>query len=261
MSTVTEKMSVYEFGRQLLITNDLDPVYVMLWYSGLPRADIQKWLLAYWCFYHVGTASWITDQKYYWRGFEAACRSKDFPRCHERRHFRGDNALKSLEFLRDHGVKSLFQPLTKNEASLQSVMDYIQTWVGFGPWIAFKAADMLERLNLCRIIFPVMWLYDSPREGAELMYEQYKGNLPKEDRIHWAVGALLNNLSEFKAPPRCERRLNVQEAETILCKWKSHMGGRYEIGDDIKAARQGLLFSDAPTGYRLWHGGKRGGLW
>ena len=34
--------------------------------------------------------------------------------------------------------------------------------------------------------------------------------------------------------------MNVQEVETILCKWKSHMGGHYPLGNDLHEIREGM---------------------
>jgi hypothetical protein len=258
-------MNIYEFGEQLLKTNDLDPVYVMLHEARLDRRLLRHWLLAYWGFYHVGTASWITEQPDYWTAFEQAAGSKDWPRCHERRHFRGANAAKSTAWLRKRGVDALFQPLIGIEAPLADVMKYVQTWVGFGPWIAFKVADMLERLSLAKIKFnnAAMFLFDSPRDGAALMWELDGGKeTSAEVKQIWAVDRLTDHFKSVKAPPRYDRPVNAQEAETILCKFKSYQGGHYRIGEDIEATRRGLLrFAKCRLSQRLLAAGKISGLW
>lgn len=64
-----------------------------------------------------------------------------------------------------------------------------------------------------------------------------------------------------QAPPRFDRPLNVQEAETVLCKWKSYSGGHYEIGEDVAACREGLSrFFRCRTARRLKKAGQ-GRLW
>ena len=88
-------MDCFEFGRKLIEANDLDPVYVLLWNSNFDRLKMKKFLLAYWAFYHMGTASWIsegatlpiTTPNSYWDRFMTAAKSMDYPRCPERRHF------------------------------------------------------------------------------------------------------------------------------------------------------------------------------
>src|SRR5262245_42889310 len=108
-----QKLSCYEFGRQLILTKDLDPVYVLLHHSKLGTtfpAMLHRWLMAYWCFYHVGTASWITYEGMgYWERMEQAASSKNYPRSPERRHFRGQNAIKSVAYLKYRGLTALFR--------------------------------------------------------------------------------------------------------------------------------------------------------
>lgn len=232
---------VFRFGERLLETNDLDPVYVMLWGAQLPDPVLKRWLLAYWCFYHVGTASWIADTPVgYWDRFVTAAGSKEFPRCHERRHFRGEKAVKATQWLSTQGVAELFDLILNGPHLLQDVMEVVQKWPQFGPWISFKMADMLERLDLLPVEFDAgaMFLFDSPKDGAELMAKVEGG--PETDRQQWAVDTLIQHFRSNKAPPRYERSINCQEAETILCKWKSYRGGHYEIGEDVKGLRKSL---------------------
>lgn len=254
-------LDIYEFGRQLIETKDLDPVYVLLWNAGLDSARLKRWLLSYWCFYHVGTASWILDQPSYWKAMATAAGSKEYPRCPERRHFRGDNAKKSVEYLQGRGLSELFDSLLQ-ETTAVGIMSLVQGWVGFGPWISFKVADMLERLGLSKLEFgrdEVM--YESPLEGAKLLYDVERGGEPPTDVGDWAIDAVLQNLGSLKAPPRYERSINAQEVETILCKWKSHMAGRYHVGEDIESCRKGLTRFDTPTNQRLIESGRKGELW
>lgn len=268
------KLGLYAFGERLLKTNDLDPVYVLLWESNLEPRLLRRWLLAYWCFYHCGTASWVTDQKDYWAAMRAAAGSKDYPRSSERRHFRGQNASKSILFLQRQGIDKLFSGLASSrQKPIKEVMVYVQSWVGFGPWIAFKVADMLERLGICPVQFDgaALSLFDSPREGADLAWKRY-GVGPRPDRTEeWAVESILRQLGHtetcpngrigYLAPPRYERSINVQEAETVLCKWKSYLGGHYHLGEDIESCRKSLDFRQGKTARMLLQSGTKGGLW
>jgi hypothetical protein len=292
------KLSVYDFGRELLRTNDLDPVYVLVWEAmkagDLIPEEVRRWLLAYFCFYHVGTASWIAEGLNYWDRFETAAGSKDYPRCSERRHFRGAQALRSVAYLKSRGVGELFGPFDRGadrEWTAAEVVEVVQQWVGFGPWIAFKAADMLERLSLLRIEFDLdTVMYDSPMEGARLLWElEGPKGVDGVNVGEWAVDRILTHLSVpggtdpasahitphpvvgrassgpadvFLAPPRYERPVGLQEVETILCKWKSYMGGRYHVGEDVASCRWSLLrFPACRTAQRLIWAGKAGGLW
>lgn len=266
-------LSCYDFGRRLLETNDLDPVYVLVHEAGLDPTERSHWLVAYWCFYHVGTASWIAEGMRsgdYYRRLAVAAGSKEYPRSSERRHFRGEAARKSVEWITERTVEVLFSPF--NEAgsgglSAEEVMDYVQEWVGFGPWIAFKVADMLERLGIVRVEFDLgTVMYDSPAKAAQLLWDEHNPGLDSSREPGgvevWAVEQILSELGSFKAPPRYERLINAQEAETILCKWKSYMGGHYHVGEDVAACRNGLLrYARCRTSQRLFAGGRKGGLW
>lgn len=259
-------MNIFTFGEQLLETNDLDPVYVLLHNAGFDRPKLKRWLVAYWCFYHVGTSSWIAhSENGYWDRFMEAAQSKDYPRCHERRHFRGANAIKSTTYLKSRGVENLFIPLLRpKEQTAEEAMERVKQWVGFGPWISFKVIDMLERLGLARIAFDTetIFLFDSPKEGAERLYTEFKRPVINTSVEAWAVEKILDRLGHHKAPPRYERLINGQEAETILCKWKSHTNGKYTVGEDVHSCRKGLLrFGRCRTSQQLIKAGHAGGLW
>lgn len=276
MTMTYARLSCYEFGRRLIESNDLDPVYVVLHRADcfLAKEDLEAWLLAYFCFYHVGTASWILDEETkgsghsYWEAMAEAAASKDYPRSPERRHFRGQNAIKSVEYLEEQGLVKLFAPFDLATSfhvglPLKIVMSHVQTWVGFGPWIAFKVADMLERLGLCTIDFSSYELYDSPNKGAAKLWIQEIGSIPDGvATTKWAIERIIAELGHLEAPPRYERVINAQEAETVLCKWHSYMSGHYELGEDIEAVRRGLLrFARTPTAQRLLRAGKEAKLW
>ncbi len=261
-----EILDPVEFGRQLIKSQDLDPTYVVLWSMEWSKEKQCKFLLSYWCFYHFGTAAWITSQPNYWTAFTTAAGSKDYPRASERRHFRGKAATDAvLELLRRNLTPSeLISGLNPNlEAeSLLNVMQRVQEWRGFGSWISFKVADMLERLNLAKISFQpddVFRMYESPRLGAEYIAKQagWAG-----DPYKYAYNLLNKKLGHMLAPPRFERKINIQEIETVLCKYLSHVNGRYKIGKDIHEVRESIgKYPDLYLSQELIAAGHRGGLW
>lgn len=267
-----EKLDVFTFGRKLLEAKDLDPVYALLWDWGTDGTAVQyRWLMAYWCFYDVGTASWIADQKDYWPAMERAAGSKAFPRGAERRHFRGANALESVDWLEKYSEGdpfNLLHPILGSELTALQVVKHVKMWRGFGPWVAFKVADMLESVLFCEVDFSDAHdlVFDAPREGAEAMWDWYNPGIDHEREpggvVKWAIDGILGPLGWMLAPPRYKRPLGLQEAETILCKWKSYLNGHYSIGDDIRHCRDSLLrFARVRTCQQLLKAGKRGGLW
>jgi hypothetical protein len=262
------KMGVYEFGRQLLESEDLDPVYVILWKANLKPKQLHRWLLAYWCFYHVGVASVLSEYKTdFYQEMKGMIPGTTHPRGTERRHFRGQQAIKVVnEFIkRDVAPAKIIRSLgiTKKEISAKEVMKRVKTLRGFGDWISFKVADMLERLNICPVQFEpddIFGIFDSPRKGAEIMVEKHgpaKGNI-----YTWAHDSLLKKFRTYTAPPQHERRINIQEVETILCKWKSHLSGHYKVGKDTKEIKEGLeLYGTCQTSQKLLKAGVKGKLW
>lgn len=259
-------MSLFDFGRRLVETLDLDPVYVLVKHSGLAGLSLRKWLLSYWCFYHVGTACELSNRIGYWDGMEAAAATATYPRCTERRHFRGIAAIRSVAYLKEQGIDRLFKPLLNGPISVSTAMAIVQQWVGFGPWIAFKVADMIERLGMVHVSFDSAsaFLFDSPREGARIAYERYGSpeGEPFDTVEEWAVESILDRLGDLLAPPGFDRPIGPQEAETILCKWKSHVRGRYHVGEDIDSCRKALeRFPECPVSNRFLEAGRIGKLW
>lgn len=271
----TDKLSIYEFGEKLIETQDLDPVYVILYHSNWPIDKMQKWLLAYWCFYHVGTACWIVDHKDYWLAMRTAAGSKEYPRTTNRRHFRGTNAMNSVAYLESRGVDDLFKWFTycRNfglAPPAKDVMQHVQEWVGFGPYVSFKVADMLERVGICKVTFSGVseYLYSSPQEGARRLWKQEFGfeSPTQADADNHAYVALSDHLQSTLncklAPPSYNRYINIQEIETILCGWNSYMKGYYELGKDTQAIREGMLkFARCKSAQQLIAAGKATDLW
>lgn len=265
------KMGVREFGDRLITTRDLDPVYVGVVGAKLPEPQLCRWLLAYWCFYHVGAASWLSelaDPIDYWSYMHLAAENDlkprsvrggtgpafdRWPRASERRHFRGQKCVNSVLWLKtvflepEGAVKSLSSRVTD-----KAVMEAVCNWPMFGPWIAFKAADMMERVYGARVEFDrnLGLMYEEPRRGLDMWVAQekedpsYNPNDPIDAKT--VYGWALTYFNKHPAPPIREedgtlRRCGPQEVETVLCKWKSYLGGHYHVGKDIYEQRAALV--------------------
>lgn len=260
---MNERMSLESFGAQLLETEDLDPIYVVLHRANLNRDQLRRWLLAYWCFYHAGVASWLSERPTsdrYWAAMLQAAYNDipspaggRWPRGRERRHFRGDKAANAVARLAawypypEEAVRALEFTGT---ARFSLISQKVQQWPMFGPWIAFKVADMLERVLGVPIDFSGsdVFFFDSPREAAIGWYEVKTGIRALtntgpgslHDPVSEACSHLERSLQSYLAPPRYDRKLGLQEFETILCKWKSHMNGHYPVGNDIHELHEAL---------------------
>lgn len=222
------KMTLEAFGEGLIVSRDLDPVYCLFTDNSLSLNRQNRLLLAYFMFYDIGTASEISSHTdaAFWH--EATSKFKFWRRGAERRHFRGEAGLRAVYELSerfpnpDAAVEYLLAGGT-----FESVMSRIQEWRGFGGWIAWKAGDILERTGYpiasAKAIPP---MYEEPRKGAKL----YAPDAPFEETVE-KLNAYFKRL---EAPPRYDRPCGVQEVETVLCKWKSHMNGHYPLGKDTR---------------------------
>lgn len=248
---MTDKMSVYEFGRELLRTQDLDPLYVAL-YGGfrggvIDESQLKRWLFAYWCFYHAGFASYASERTgdAFWAVMERAAVNVieapgggRWPRGTERRHFRGQKAIDAVRRFASGGDPEHYVDILREASFLRDVLAILSPWPMFGPWIGYKVADMVDACLGWRIIFPkdVASLYREPAEGLRII-ARAEGT---DEKI--AYRRLLAHFSTESAPPRHECFCGPAEVETILCKYKAHLGGHYPVGKDTREI--GAAFAD-----------------
>lgn len=273
-------MDVTEFGSKLVLTGDLDPIYTMLNASDLPAPTLKRWVLAYWMFYHAGVSSLIAHSKpeHFWRMVWKAQNEK-WPRGTERRHFKAENSRKAIEYLQEHfntaedavkwvsatGHLALSRHLGEDvgQARFREILRRAQTWVGFGPWIAFKMADMINAVLHVPVSFEGSedTFFDDPVAGAFCVVHQEAGVLWKGPELVVAAKANAKSMSgterteivqeatsllkagplgKLRSPTNPDRFLAVQEYETIFCKYKSHLNGHYPPGKDTKEILHGL---------------------
>jgi hypothetical protein len=257
------RLDIYEFGARLLETGDLDPVYIAL--SKMEWMDAEqrdRWLIAYWCFYHCGAASYISEAggKEFWQRMSIAAKNETeapdggrWPRGSERRHFRGEAAVKAVTKLWGRFMDNPHQ-MVEEIAAGEGPLPYAlvagraKELPLFGPWISFKVCDMLDRLGIVGVDFDqaAVFMFDDPVKSA-LMFWRWKMGLPENAKpkdqelvINEVVAHLTDHFKGFTAPPHHERPVGLQEVETVLCKHKSHLNGHYPLFNDIDEIRHGL---------------------
>lgn len=257
------KLGCVAFGEELIMSSDLDPVYVAVRAAPLfDHAQRCRLLVAYWCLYHLGAAARLSElsEPRFWRTLETAAANvgstqlpliakNRWPRGTERRHWRGAQALASYASVKERArgnAEALVDWLGAGKTFVE-VLKRVRQLQGFGPWIGFKVADMLERVGGYNVSFDDCELsfYEEPRKGAALYVGAAKLAATKDDFVDVAVKHLLHEarLGAFRAPPLLvgkRRRVNVQEIETVLCKWKSHLHGSYPVGKDTREVHHGL---------------------
>ena len=239
-------MKVEEFGEILLKTGDLDPIYVILHRANLAPDLRARWLVAYTHFYHAGVASRLAEAGG-WAPYEEALATA--PRGTERRHFRGGFAGKAVAALRNtYEAPEAFYEYIAGGRDLSDVISRVKEHYGFGDWIAFKWADLLERCCGVPLSFDqgIVFMFESPRKAVDVLWEERvapinRTKLNAKERQQRIVDALLDRFKGYMAPPSMNRPVNIQEIETILCKFLSHKHGHYPIGKDIHEIRNGLI--------------------
>lgn len=262
-----ERISVEQFGRQLITSGDLDPVYIALHRMDMGSSKLSRWLLAYWCLYHCGLACHLSEfqGEQFWDELEKAARNDTpspvggrWPRGSERRHWRGAQAITSCASLRSRygaapeGMVEYIASGPQGTLPFVTVAERAKEHAGFGPWISFKVADMLDRLGIRQVSFTGadVFMFKDPVLAAKMVYAQKAGMDPrrvreglikvKDDVIPEVVGYLENEFRDLMAPPLFERPIGLQEVETVLCCWKSHMNGHYPLYNDIMEINDGL---------------------
>lgn len=251
--------SIVDFGKQLLRTNDLDPVYVALFKVKWNRDRKYRWLVAYWCFYDCGVACWMSDFEAanFWEAMRCAAANQiespiggRWKRAAERRHFRGQKCIDAVQWLRGIYAKpeQMVEYIVGKDRMFKDIAARVKEHPCFGPWMAFKVADMLD----CVLGIPIdfdraaIFMFKDPVKAVLMLWRLktgYADNAKPKDFhavIDQTVDWLIDEFKGFSAPPAFDRPVGLQEVETVLCKWKSHMNGHYPPGKDTREIRAGL---------------------
>lgn len=260
------RLDIETFGRHLITTGDLDPIYIALVAAhkagDFDWAQMQRWMLAYTMFYHAGVASFLSERTglHFWDAAMTAAYNTDptpfgerWPRGHERRHFRAKVATDAVQALGDRygrHPESFWDYVSSGGArSFFHVSGRVQEHRGYGPWMGFKAADLVDRVLGIPVAFDeaAVFMFKDPEKAAMMLWELREGSQyppgaqPKREVILRGVtGYLMNTFADLPAPPYNDRPINIQEVETVLCKWKSHINGHYPLYNDIDEIRTGL---------------------
>lgn len=230
-----------EFGHYLLDTYDLDPLYVILASVSWPERVMKTFLLAYWVFYSAGVAAKIAEaENPYHMMFSLDAQHAS--RGHERRHMRGQQFEDTVNGLRKFGSPEKVVDYMINGFDFKTIAKNVQAFWGFGQWMAFKVADMAERVLQLSVDFSnaEIGVYKDPIKGAALIgFGDQHHNITR-DEVHTVFRGLQIGFNDRLAPPYLDRVVNIQELETICCKWKSHVNGHYPIGCDTFEIYHGL---------------------
>lgn len=173
-------------------------------------------------------------------------------RAKERRHFRGDICVKAVLTLKnmypEYPEKMVYDIIGDDVRTMRAISGRAKRYPLFGDWIGFKVADMIDRVFGIPVNFDqaAVFMFADPTKAALMLWRK-KYNLaetamPKDQDavINGVVNYLTTYFKDFLAPPIMDRPVGVQEVETILCKWKSHLHGHYPLYNDIIEISEGL---------------------
>lgn len=235
-------MDYITFGKYLLDTYDLDPLYAILVEVGMPERMLKRFLLGYMIFYSVGVAAKVAESKNFWKSV-MQMDIDHAPRGHERRHMRGQAFQNCIQYMMSLNLSpDAIIDRMANGSDFQTISSNVQEFCGFGPWISFKFYDLMDRvLQLATDKEGVdLYMYKDPVKGAALYkFHDQKHKITKQE-VHDVVGELLGVYRRYKAPPFLDRPLSVMEIETCMCKAKANFNGHYPLGNDVIEIYHGL---------------------
>jgi hypothetical protein len=128
-------------------------------------------------------------------------------------------------------VAKIFQTNT----TFKQISRAVQALPQCGPWIAFKVADMGDRVMGYAVDFSdcELAMYRDPMKGAALVALGDKDAKISAQGVRMVVDDLRVQLGALRVPGLdTQRSYNLQEVETVLCKYKSHINGHYKPGKD-----------------------------
>lgn len=237
-----EPIGVGYFTDVMIRSEDLDPVYCCLVDADLPDDQLKRMLLAYWCFYSVGTAARIVEPgpDYFYTMMMKAHHEK-WPHGFERRYFYGDLAFKTITQLEEFGSPERVVDHMTRHQTFHAANKAVLSHYGFGPWMGWKVADMADRVLGIDVDFTdcSLGVYKDPAIGAGLLLT---GKLEQAapDDVQRCCDILDAAFADYEAPPFYDRAFNIQEGETVLCKYKAYFKGQYYVGKDVKEVSEGL---------------------
>jgi len=254
------KLLVEDFGRHLITSGDLDPVYIAAPKAITDPLQLRRWLTAYVCFYHCGIASHASEYggKKFWKVLYTAAENvkpsplgERWPRGSERRHSRGKAGMEMIgRLMAKYPEPEMFwDAVADGPMDVRSVIDRAKSHYLFGTWIAFKIADLLDAvLHIPVIQNDVnLLLYDTPRNS---IFENWRRTFGHPDTVKHKDPDLLveqatewlgEKLSDLTIPHKAGEKLDLFCLETVWCKHASHMHGHYPLNNDLDEIQHDLI--------------------
>lgn len=266
------RLGLIEFARHLLDAGDLDPIYTALNRVKWPLEQRHRWLAAYCAYYSAGVASYMSEAEgdRFWELMATAAHNEDatptpyggrWPRGHERRHFRGVQAVKGVADwqARFPLPEDLFAFVSRGRRIAHFKLMGPQLFAevraralqlrSVGTWLSFKMVDladaclgaMIDQTNV------MDFMYEVPQESLLRVWREQLGLPPgmgrPKDTARTVVAMndwLRDQLADRTIPHKPGEPLDAFCLETIWCKHQSHLNGHYPPYNDNREIRDGL---------------------
>jgi hypothetical protein len=207
------QQDIFSFVNEKLKIDDVEPMYTAITRARLPLVTRQKLCFAEGLADHLGLAARMAEEKDFWRAAHAYVAQGQ--RGGARRHFRGKVAKAALKIM-ERRFPDLGKFFSSMPNDFYEARRFIMDQPQFGPFSAFKIADMAERTCEVPVDFSRVRLSDFakfPKRGAGLAAD-YIDNTPEG-----VYALMLHHPWVRKAPPHYDRPLNAQEIETMFCNY------------------------------------------
>lgn len=254
-------LSIEDFGAHLLTTGDLDPVYSALNKCAFEPAVRNRWLAAYCAFYNCGFASYASEREAeeFWSLCSKAAENTvstpyggRWPRASERRHFRGEQAIKAIDdwFRRWRGEpENMMTYIAEGAPSFEQVAARAKEHRSVGNWLSFKIVDLVDACMAKDIDQSnvMLFMYEAPRKSLLNLWREKYGFPPAtypKDEEAVILGMVQHYHEKFRnceCPHKPGKPVDMFCLETIFCKYQSHLNGRYPLYNDIDEINHGLL--------------------
>ena len=240
-----DPMTWMKFDKLLFKLEDADPGYILLARANINEDQKKRFMTAWCAFYNPGIAAAASE--YTGRKFYDYLRSV-YPtakRASERRHFRGQAGLKALD-----SWQAQFNNMPEKMVDYMRGDDYFEVArkgknvALIGEYFYWKFADVQERVFRQPCAFPDAAAAKSPKvpqQGA-LLIDPEATVLQTYTRI-----ARYLNDNSYKSPPWYDRRMNMQEAETVCCVYKQYRNGKWAPHTRTAKATNSLLGTPSET--------------
>lgn len=244
-SRTIEVRTWQDYAKAVIETQELDPVYVMIYNASLVKG--QDWAKLF-ClhmlmFYHTGEAAAAAEEGPNYFYTHILDQYATLRRGTERRHYRGRNGLDSLQSVRDYSPYPLdfFDKLRSQQGTADPLkffplpIPYLNVrkefgkMRGFGDYFIWKACDYMDRC----LDLPIDYrtgLPHIPAGAAKWVSGKYPG-VPLTAVLH----DVAEKICEYPAPGVPSRGCSISEAETVLCGLHGYFVSKsHKIGDDIE---------------------------